>query len=155
MSLFNYTFRKKMHQNCEKRNKTKNQSKLGSTYIKVSYTFGSNRRHSNVTTEPGFTVNIYITINGLSIHYVSRSVTTMTIIQWEPYQTFRMENFKKCLRVTSATKLFCHEVGLDAQLMNFFYLKWKCFVLEISRFLCFFVKFTDSKICDVIIGIAT
>ena len=33
--------------------------------------------------------------------------------------------------------IFSHTVALDVQLINFFSLKKKCFVLEMSRFLCF------------------
>ena len=44
--------------------------------------------------------------------------------------------------------ILCHKVALDAQLIIFF-------VLEISRFLCFFLKSIDFRICDVIEGIAT
>ena len=33
--------------------------------------------------------------------------------------------------------IFGNKVAPDEQLMNFFYLKKKCFVLEIFRFLCF------------------
>ena len=43
--------------------------------------------------------------------------------------------FKGYLRYKT---IFCNKSALDVQLMNFFYLKKKqCFVLEISRFLCF------------------
>ena len=49
-------------------------------------------------------------------------------------------------KVTSTTKVLCH---------YFFDLKKiKCFALEISRLFFVFVKSTNFKICDVIIGIA-
>ena len=44
------------------------------------------------------------------------------------------------LKITSAAKRFLAKVALDVQLMFFFFvffLKKKCFVHEISRFLCF------------------
>ena len=69
------------------------------------------------------------------------------------YTSFNfLESFAYCvplsasLKVTSATKLF---FVIKQRLM-----KKKCFVLEISRFLCF-CESADFKICDVIISIAT
>ena len=62
----------------------------------------------------------------------------------------------KCVKVISATKLFfCHKVALDVQLMNFFI--WSKNNIFSTRYLdfCVFMKSTDLKICDVIIGIAT
>ena len=64
--------------------------------------------------------------------------------------SFKPAVFKGYLRYKT---LLCHKAALDVSLMNFFYLNKKCFVLEISRFLCF-VKPEDFKICDVIISIA-
>ena len=47
----------------------------------------------------------------------------------------KLEKFVKCyLRYKT---IFCKKVALDVLLMNFSYLKKKCFVLEIFRFLCF------------------
>ena len=60
------------------------------------------------------------------------------------------------LNVTSTAKPFlCHKVAHDVQLMNFFILRKSN--VSFSRYLdfCVFVKFTDFKICDVIIGNAT
>ena len=45
--------------------------------------------------------------------------------------------------------ILCHKVALDVQLMNFNLKKKLCFVLEISRFLCF-CEIPNFKICDVI-----
>ena len=50
------------------------------------------------------------------------------------YQTSTNEYLKGYLRYK--TILF-HKVALGVQLMNFFIWRKKCFVLEISRFLCF------------------
>ena len=81
-------------------------------------------------------------------------------VQFHLYTSFKfLESFaysvplSASLKVTSATKLF---FVIKQRLM-----KKKCFVLEMSRFLCFcetcrFVtsKF-DPKICDVVISIVT
>ena len=51
--------------------------------------------------------------------------------------------------------IFCHNVALDGQLMGFFI--WRIMIVSFSRYLGFsvFVRSTDFKTYDVIIGIAT
>ena len=51
--------------------------------------------------------------------------------------------------------IFCHKVGFDVKLMNFFI--WRENHVSFSRYqaFCDFVKSTNRKICDVIIGIAS
>ena len=51
--------------------------------------------------------------------------------------------------------IFRHKVALDAQLLNFFI--WRKNNALFSRYLdfCVFVKSTDLKICDVIMGIVS
>ena len=46
--------------------------------------------------------------------------------------------------------IFSHKEVLGRVINDFFYLKKKWFILEVSKFLCFIFK-----ICDVMIGIAT
>ena len=60
-------------------------------------------------------------------------------------------HFKGYLRYKT---IFCHQVALDAQLMNFFI--WNKNNVSFSRYLDFrvFVKSTNFKICDVIISTA-
>ena len=41
---------------------------------------------------------------------------------------------RMCQMIDPLQNYFCHKVVLDAQIMISFYLKKKCFVLEISRF---------------------
>ena len=50
--------------------------------------------------------------------------------------------------------IFCNKVALDVKLMTFFI--WRKSNVSFSRYLhfCVFVKSTDFKICDVIVGIA-
>ena len=55
-----------------------------------------------------------------------------------------------------ALHIFCNKVAFDAQLMNFFYLKKnQRFILEISRFFCFWEIHRYYKICDITTDIAT
>ena len=58
------------------------------------------------------------------------------------------------LKVTSATKLFCHNVALDMQLMNFFIRRKNNVSFTRYGYFYVFVKLADFKICDVIIRIA-
>ena len=71
---------------------------------------------------------------------------------WKTLISKDIEQVKGYLRYKT---IFCYKAAFDVQLMNFFI--WRENNVSFSRYLgfCDFVKPTDLKICDVIIGIAS
>ena len=80
---------------------------------------------------------------------------------WDVFSSIYLQVLSNALKVLAPVikgylrykSIFCYMVALDVQLIIFFYLRKICFFLEICS-LCVFVKSTNFKICDVIIGIA-